>query len=108
MKNMQGFKTAQPSSQLYCHSSFLLRCVVPFVTLLFAYIPLLFFFVYLFVCNKVVPFWCWQVCVCADETERLCFETGEMTPTGTQPPGCVILGTFTIPLPFFIKKMGLI
>ncbi|ESW25353.1 hypothetical protein PHAVU_003G028800 [Phaseolus vulgaris] len=25
MKNMQGFKTAQPSSQLYCHSSFLLR-----------------------------------------------------------------------------------
>ncbi|XP_022631313.1 transcription factor TGA2.2 [Vigna radiata var. radiata] len=25
MKNMQGFKTAQASSQLYCHSSFLLR-----------------------------------------------------------------------------------
>jgi len=28
---MQGFKTAQPSSQLYCHSSFLLRFVVAFV-----------------------------------------------------------------------------
>ncbi|XP_020204892.1 transcription factor TGA2.2 [Cajanus cajan] len=25
MNNMQGFKTAQPTSQLYCHSSFLLR-----------------------------------------------------------------------------------